>query len=144
MTKEEMVKKVKSKMCKDCGIYLGGGKCSDSCSVIEIIKVLEQADILKQYKRAFKVACELLNGDHLFGYDKDTIFDEMMKKDGVVCGSSYEEFILNNLDRLGGKEQEPKYCDRNICVSNEYNGIGCDECEITKSQESRESEDDLS
>ena len=32
-------------------------------------------------------------------------------------------------------EQEPKYCDRNICVSNEYNGIGCDECEVTKSQE---------
>lgn len=30
---------------------------------------------------------------------------------------------------------EPKYCDRNICVSNEYNGIGCDECEVTKSQE---------
>lgn len=34
--------------------------------------------------------------------------------------------------------QEPKYCDRNICVSNEYNGIGCDECEVTKSQEPNE------
>ena len=32
-------------------------------------------------------------------------------------------------------EQEPKYCDRNICTKNEYNGIGCDECEVTKSQE---------
>ncbi len=32
--------------------------------------------------------------------------------------------------------QEPKYCDRNICIQNEYNGIGCDECEVTKSQES--------
>ena len=32
-------------------------------------------------------------------------------------------------------EQEPKYCDRNICLKNEYNGIGCDECEVTKSQE---------
>ena len=31
--------------------------------------------------------------------------------------------------------QEPKYCDRNICIQNEYNGIGCDECEVTKSQE---------
>jgi len=28
-------------------------------------------------------------------------------------------------------EQEPKYCDRNICIKNEYNGIGCDECEVT-------------
>ena len=34
--------------------------------------------------------------------------------------------------------QESKYCDRNICVSNEYNGIGCDECEVTKSQEPQE------
>ena len=32
-------------------------------------------------------------------------------------------------------DQEPKYCDRNICIKNEYNGIGCDECEVTKSQE---------
>lgn len=31
--------------------------------------------------------------------------------------------------------QEPKYCDRNICVRNEHNGIGCGECEVTKSQE---------
>lgn len=27
-------------------------------------------------------------------------------------------------------EQEPKYCERNICLKNEYNGIGCDECEV--------------
>ena len=27
------------------------------------------------------------------------------------------------------------FCDRNICIANEYNGIGCDECEVTKSQE---------
>ena len=31
--------------------------------------------------------------------------------------------------------QEPKYCDRNICIKNEYNGISCNECEVTKSQE---------
>ena len=35
------------------------------------------------------------------------------------------------------KPQEPKYCDRNICIKNEYNGIGCDECEVTKSQGQR-------
>lgn len=40
---------------------------------------------------------------------------------------------INNLPSVN--PQEPKYCDRNICVSNEYNGIGCDECEVTKSQE---------
>ncbi len=32
-------------------------------------------------------------------------------------------------------QESEKYCDRNICVSNEYNGIGCDECEITKEEE---------
>lgn len=37
-------------------------------------------------------------------------------------------------------ETEPKYCDRNICVSNEYNGIGCEDCEVTKSQEPSSSE----
>ena len=36
---------------------------------------------------------------------------------------------------LPSVKQETKYCDRNICISNEYNGIGCNECEITKSQE---------
>lgn len=34
------------------------------------------------------------------------------------------------------EEQEPAYCDRNICLRNEYNSIGCNECEVTKSQES--------
>lgn len=33
------------------------------------------------------------------------------------------------------KNDSPKYCDRNICLRNEYNNIGCDECEVTKSQE---------
>ena len=37
-------------------------------------------------------------------------------------------------ERLTALEQEPKYCDRNICTSNEYNGIECEECEVTKSQ----------
>ena len=45
-------------------------------------------------------------------------------------------------------EQEPEtewipiktkvFCDRNICASNEYNGISCHECEVTKSQEQKE------
>ncbi len=59
----------------------------------------------KKYKRAFKVACELLNGDYLFGYDKDNIFEELMKKDGMVSSDSYEEFILKNLNLLRGFEK---------------------------------------
>ena len=38
-------------------------------------------------------------------------------------------------EELPSVNPQPKYCDRNICVSNEYNGVGCDECEVTKSQE---------
>ena len=62
--------------------------------------------MIGKYKRAFKVACELLNGDMLYGYDTDRIFEECMKKDGVVSEKSYEEFILRNLKRLEGKEQK--------------------------------------
>jgi hypothetical protein len=62
----------------------------------------------RKYKKAFKVACELLNGAILYGYDSDRIFSEMMKKDGVVSSFSYEKFILNNLDRLTGVESEEK------------------------------------
>jgi hypothetical protein len=61
-----------------------------------------------KYKKAFKVACELLNGAILYGYDSDRIFSEIMEKDGIVSSFSYEEFILNNLDRLTGSESENK------------------------------------
>lgn len=59
----------------------------------------------RKYKRAFKIACELLNGSILYGYDNDRIFSEMMKKDGVVSSNSYEKFILANLDRLSGNAE---------------------------------------
>ena len=59
----------------------------------------------RKYKKAFKIACELLNGDILYGYDSDRIFSEMMEKEGVVSYDSYEKFILNNLDRLNGKSE---------------------------------------
>ena len=67
------------------------------------LKAVEAIDESEKYKKAFTVACELLNGGILYGYDSDRIFSEMMKKDGVVSSFSYEEFILNNLDRLSGE-----------------------------------------
>ena len=57
----------------------------------------------KKYKKAFKVACELLNGNWLYGYDADKIFDTVMKRDGCVSSLSYEEFILEHLGVLTGK-----------------------------------------
>ena len=59
----------------------------------------------RKYKKAFQIACELLNGSVLYGYDTDRIFEEIMEKDGAVSCFSYEEFILNNLDRLSGNAE---------------------------------------
>ena len=52
------------------------------------------------YKRAFKIACELLNGACLYGVNKDSIFEDVMNKDGVVDNESYEEYILSHMDEL--------------------------------------------
>ena len=57
----------------------------------------------RKYKKAFRIACELLNGSILYGYDTDRIFEEIMRNNGIVFSLSYEEFILNNFDRLSGK-----------------------------------------
>lgn len=62
----------------------------------------------KKYKKAFQIACELLNGSILYGYDVDRIFKEIMEKDGIISSNSFEEFILNNLDRLSGKTKSIK------------------------------------
>ncbi len=53
-----------------------------------------------RYKTAFKIACELLNGSMIGGIDKDKIFEYMIDKDGIVSSDSYEEYILNNIDKL--------------------------------------------
>ena len=53
-----------------------------------------------QYKRAFEIACDLLNGANLYGIDTDFIFDFMMEKDDMVFNFSYREFILKHLDRF--------------------------------------------
>ena len=37
------------------------------------------------------------------------------------------------------KNDSPKYCDRSICLKNEYNNVGCEDCEVTKSQEPTQS-----
>ena len=57
------------------------------------------------YKQAFKVACELLNGNFLYGYDVNRIYEIIMNRDGVVAADSYEEFILNHLSELRGEKE---------------------------------------
>lgn len=36
------------------------------------------------------------------------------------------------LEEVEDEQAESRYCDRNICASNEVNGISCDECEVAK------------
>ena len=48
------------------------------------------------------------------------------------------ELSDRDIDRIfNALEQEPTekpLCDRNICISNEYNDIGCDECIVNKAE----------
>ena len=54
----------------------------------------------RRYKRAFRIACDLLNGSVIYGIDNDSLFDYLLDTEGVVSFATYEEFILNNLDRF--------------------------------------------
>jgi hypothetical protein len=58
-----------------------------------------------KYKRALRVACELLNGGVLYGVDADVIFAEIMERDGCVSAEDFERYILDNLEYLtkGGR-----------------------------------------
>ena len=58
----------------------------------------------QMYKRAISVACELLIGANLFGVTEETMFREIMDKDGIVSSLGYEKYILDNLARLTGED----------------------------------------
>ena len=77
--------------------------------------------------------------------DAEALFRNARSKLNPSDYKTADEFNTRDLMLLNAEQfihllpsvnpQEPKYCDRNICIKNEYNGIGCDECEVTKSQE---------
>lgn len=57
-----------------------------------------------QYKRAFEIACDLLNDNILRGIDIDLI--KLIRQEyGVVSGYEYQKFILANLDRFSDDEE---------------------------------------
>ena len=47
-----------------------------------------------------------MNGALIYGIDKDVLFEKFMEKDGVVSSHSYEEFILENIDRFSDDDEE--------------------------------------
>lgn len=57
-----------------------------------------------QYKRAFEIACDLLNDNILRGIDVDLI--KLIRQEyGVVSSDEYQKFILANLDRFSDDDE---------------------------------------
>lgn len=77
------------------------------------------------YRRAFKIACDLLNGDVLYGVDTDKIYELMMQKDEVVSSSSYEEYILNHLQELDQGELDKESVEP---TTKSNSGVDCAKC----------------
>jgi len=50
---------------------------------------------------ALNIACDLLIGSVLYGYDYDRIFEEIMDKEGCVSSNLIKEYILAHLEDLG-------------------------------------------
>jgi hypothetical protein len=59
----------------------------------------------RKYRKAFRIACELLNGSIIYGIDTKKLFAKIMEKEGFVGSFSYEEFILDNLDRFSDNDK---------------------------------------
>ena len=81
----------------------------------------------------FIVGIDTPEGSYTYHYEDNfySLFDCIE----LERGKHWDGHTEKDVTRLLSLEQEPKYCDRNICLKNEYNGIGCDECEVTKSKE---------
>jgi len=58
-----------------------------------------------QYKRAFEIACDLLNGSNLYGIDTDNLFALIMQEYGIVSTLEYQKFILEHLDRFSDDDE---------------------------------------
>jgi hypothetical protein len=71
---------------------------------VEALKKLPPVQPESDYKKAFSVACELLIGASLFGTTEETMFKEIMEKEGIVSSLGYERYILDNLSRLTGED----------------------------------------
>ena len=65
-------------------------------------------------------------------YDNILTYPHRHENCPLVEVSDGQEEWLDGMNVLYGEEEEPRYCDRNICASNEVNGIECDECEVAK------------
>ena len=96
---------------------------------------MEQLEIFGGEHREFiKLAIKALEQEPC----EDAISREAV--DDILCLYSDRNGMIDAreavrmVQELPPVKQEPKYCDRNICLKNEYSGIGCDKCEVTKTE----------
>lgn len=85
--------------------------CDGSCRydeklfkrIIEAVNgcIEEQKRPIGKEEIALNIACDLLIGSVLYGYDFDRIFDEIMERDGCVTSNNIKEFILDHVEELG-------------------------------------------
>lgn len=61
---------------------------------------------IKKLEKALEITCELLNGGMIYGIDAETLWNKVMKLDGVVSSEIIKEFILTNIDRFSDDEKE--------------------------------------
>lgn len=140
------------KNCDDCLFKKEWKKIGKLISVIlkkqteqEPKTIQEKQAESEKYQKAYDDGYDNGYAQARFDYEQEPCEDEYIKVPkkalkyrtaGMVAYNA--EWLKNHFDierAVICGTQETKYCDRNICVSNEYNGIGCDECEVTKSQE---------
>ena len=60
---------------------------------------------MNKYKKALEIACELMTGGYIYGIDVDTLYEKIMEKDGIVCSTSYKDFIIKNVDRFSDNDK---------------------------------------
>lgn len=128
MTNQEAIEilysDIDNKSCDGCQILCRGLKCSVNEALNIAIKALEQEpcdDAISRQAVFEQINCWIGSGEYRY--------------------TNATHYLTERVKHISPvNTQEPKYCDRNICIKNEYNGIGCNECEVTKSQEPSSSE----
>ena len=91
----------------------------------------------EEFEYAIKSCGFLIHRGHIYYEESELIkaFEDLGLTEQELCDHPDKCHECEKILTCTYYKQEPKYCDRNICLRNEYNGIGCDECEVTKSQE---------
>ena len=122
-----------------------------ACEIGRELERMEHEPCEDEYIKVPKKALKYRTAG-MVAYNAEWLKNHFDIERAVICGKPYEDTVsrevfeqvvrerdiaIEQLNELGyefGEKIEPKYCDRNICIKNEYNGIGCEDCEVNKSQ----------